>query len=469
MRSIRTALGAASVFSCLLAAPAVMAESYVLISNGSLPDDLGAQVAAVGGTITLQVPEIGVAVVESANPGFRADSAGINGIDGVAANVVVRMIEPRMPVALSFEEAFANPPVSGDDDFYFDIQWGHQAVDAASAWNAGYRGAGVRVAVLDSGIDAEHPDLAPNLNAALSASFIAGEDWNVQPGFFFNHGTHVAGTIAAADNGFGVIGVAPEAEIVAVKVLSEVSGSGPFASIAAGVVHAANVGADVINMSLGATIPHNCTFDVLDEEGNPTGETEHFPARDCAHLLQMMQRAVDYAHAAGVTIISSAGNEATDMDHNRSDVKIPAELKHVVSISATAPIGWATDPFNVSFANLASYSNYGKTGIDFSAPGGDAVYPGNELCVIGGVLQSCWVFDLVFSTISNGWGWSAGTSMAAPHASAIAALIIQKNGGAMNPDAVVAELERTAIDFGRMKNDDVHGNGAVNAATAIAD
>ncbi|HEX7029786.1 MAG TPA: S8 family serine peptidase [Gammaproteobacteria bacterium] len=466
MRAIRNSFIAACSMAGLLAAPA-MADSFILISNNGLPADIAAQVEAAGGHITTLVPEIGVAIVESDDPDFRSKGGNIKGIQGIAANVAVRMISPRMPVTMSMEEAYANPPVSGDDDFYFDVQWGHQAVDAAGAWNAGYRGAGVRVAVLDSGIDAEHPDLAPNLNAALSASFVPGEDWNIQPGFYFNHGTHVAGTIAAADNAFGVIGIAPEAEIVAVKVLSEFSGSGAFGGIAAGIVHAANVGADVANMSLGATIPHNCTFPILDENDMPTGETEHFPARDCAHLLQMLQRAVDYAHNAGVTLISSAGNEATDMDHNKSDVKVPAELKHVVSVSATAPIGWALDPFNTPFDNLASYSNYGKTGIDFSAPGGDSVYPGNEACIVGGVIQACWVFDLVFSTISDGWSWAAGTSMASPHVAGIAALIIGKNGGSMNPDDVVAELERTATDYGRKKNDDVHGNGAVNAASAV--
>lgn len=467
MNLIRTAALAAVSIGSLLAAPIVAADSYVLLAKNGLPANLEADVAAAGGHITLAIPEIGVAVVESDAADFRDTGAKINGISGIAANVEVSMIDPRMPVPLSFEQAFSNPPVSGDDDFYFDIQWGHQAIDAAGAWNAGYRGAGVRVAVLDSGIAATHPDLVPNLNVALSESFIEGEDWNVQPGFYFNHGTHVAGTIAAADNGYGVIGVAPEAEIVAVKVLSEFTGSGPFASMAAGIVHAANVGADIINMSLGATIPQNCTFDVLDDDGIPTGETEHFPARDCAFLLQMMQSAVDYAHAAGVTIIAAAGNEAEDLDHNKSRVKVPAELKHVVSVSATTPIGWALDPFNASFDNLAGYSNYGKTGIDFSAPGGGALYPGNEACIVGGVIQSCWVFDLVFSTIPGGWSWSGGTSMASPHVAGVAALVIGKHGGEMDPDAVVSELERTAVDFGRKKNDDVHGYGAVNAAAAV--
>jgi subtilisin family serine protease len=134
------------------------------------------------------------------------------------------------------------------------LQWGHTAVDAVGAWNKGQRGAGVRVAVLDSGIDADHPDLASKVNQALSVSFVPGENWNPLPGFYFNLGTHVAGTIAAADNGLGVIGVAPEAELIAVKVLSEFSGSGSFDWLITGIIYAADIDADVINMSLGAVL-----------------------------------------------------------------------------------------------------------------------------------------------------------------------------------------------------------------------
>lgn len=471
MRSIR--LGAVAVLSVagLLAAPA-MADSYVVIAKNKFGADFEARIQAAGGHVTTFVPEIGVALVDSDNPDFRTDGARISGVQDVAANVTVRMLEPSDPVMLSYEEAFSNPPTSGDDDFYFDLQWGHQAIDAASAWNAGYRGAGARVAVLDSGIDADHPDIAPNLNTALSKSFVTGEDWNVRPGRFYNHGTHVAGTIAAADNGFGTIGVAPEAEIVAVKVLSEYTGSGSFGGIAAGIVYAANIGADIVNMSLGATIPHNCTFDVLDDDGNPTGETVHYPAKDCAALLNMLNRATSYANKMGTTLIGSAGNEATDLDHNGSDVKIPAESVGVLSISALGPVKWAADPFNTNFDRLATYSNYGQSSIAFGAPGGDYSYAfvnPTELCSVAGIVHRCYVFDYVFSTVSGGWSWSVGTSMASPHAAGVAALIVGKNGGSMSPAALEAAMRKTSIDAGKPGRDDVFGHGSVNAATAVAD
>jgi subtilisin family serine protease len=90
-------------------------------------------------------------------------------------------------------------------------------------------------------------------------------------------------------------------------------------------------------------------------------------------------------------------------------------------------------------------------------------YPGNENCLIAGLVRPCWVFDLVFSTGNGGWYWSAGTSMAAPHASGVAALIIGANGGDMKPSQVEAALRSSADDLGKPGNDDFYGAGRVNA------
>ena len=214
---------------------------------------------------------------------------------------------------------------------FFHYQWGMDAINAPEAWNAGYTGNGARVFILDSGIDADNPDLAPNLNKSLSISFVPGENYNVKNGSFFSHGTHVAGIIAAADNSWGVIGVAPHAEIVAVKVLSEDSGSGEFSWINAGIVYAANNGADVINMSLGATFNRNGFYydenDVL----------QKIPAVYLQNLILAQQRAVNYAFGKGAVIVTSAGNGGTNFDGNGSIFKLPAELQNVIAVSATAP------------------------------------------------------------------------------------------------------------------------------------
>ena len=116
--------------------------------------------------------------------------------------------------------------------------------------------------------------------------------------------------------------------------------------------------------------------------------------------------------------------------------------------------------------NLASDSNVGRSGIVVSAPGGDFVYPGNEGCLIAGLLRPCWVFDMVFSTGAAGaYYWSVGTSMAAPHAAGVAALILSEHGGSgsMTPAQLQSALERRAADLGQAGKDPVHGDGAVQS------
>lgn len=420
------------------------AASYVVLANGNQVNSAAMRkLEAAGATIRAELPQIGVIIVD-ADEGFAERAGRVSGIRSITADMQLQLLPPNEMQGVN--EQAANPPNSFDDDFYFDLQWGHDAIDAPEAWAAGARGAGVRVAVLDSGIDAEHPDLAPNLNTALSRSFVPGEDWNIRPGFYFNHGTHVAGTIAAADNSYGIIGVAPEAELVAVKVLSEYTGSGSFGGIIQGIVYAADINADIVNMSLGADIPHNVP--------------------GAAELFVAAGRAANYAHQKGTLLIAAAGNDGRDLDHDASLKSFPAELPHVLSISATAPIGWATGT-SPSLDFPASYTNYGQSGIDFAAPGGDAAYPGNELCQAGVVVQRCWVLDLVFSTISGGWSWTAGTSMAAPHVSGAAALVISANGSKMSPAAVERALRAGADDLGKRGNDDYYGKGRINAANSL--
>src|ERR1700752_5235673 len=156
--------------------------SYLIIAQGNiLPAKLAQKVSAAGGTLSRMIPEIGIAAASSSNPNFAANAMRISGLRSVVHNASLQWIDPNF-VQYNLDAQFSNPPTSGDDDFFFDLQWGHDAVDSPIAWNAGARGNGVRVAVLDSGIDADHPDIAPNLNVALSASFVPGEDFDIKPG-----------------------------------------------------------------------------------------------------------------------------------------------------------------------------------------------------------------------------------------------------------------------------------------------
>ncbi|WP_111706820.1 S8 family serine peptidase [Lutibacter citreus] len=398
------------------------------------------------GDIVRTIPEIGIAIVRSSDPKFERNVLSINGVKSVVPDLTVNWLEP-----INIKP-MANPISIGDDDTSFNLQWGLDAIDAPEAWNAGYQGSNTKVFVLDSGIDAEHPDLASNLNTELSASFVPDEDWNIQPGLYFNHGTHVAGIIAAVDNDRGIIGVAPMTEIVAVKVLSEYTGSGAFSGINEGIVYAANNGADVINMSLGATLNKNGKF--YDEDGNYEGK---IPSKFIQEIVQAQQRAINYAYKKGVTIITSAGNSSMNADGNGSTVVLPADLNNVITVSATAPFAWAYDT-TTDLDEFASYSNYGTSLVDIAAPGGDFDSP-----------YDYWWYDMVYSTVSEGYTWTAGTSMASPHVAGVAALIIGKNGGEMSPHNVAKQLYNTADKIDTNGASDFYGKGRVNAYRAVTE
>ncbi len=395
-----------------------------------------------GGEILSSIPEIGISVVSSKDANFIQNTLKNKAILSVIPDYEIKWIPSDVG-----EEANL-----GDGEFFFDQDrlWGMAAIQAPEAWELGFTGKGASVFVLDSGIDPHHTDLAPNVNTSLSKSFIAGETWFLDPATEFNHGTHVAGTIAAADTDYGVIGVAPEAEIIAVKVLSEFTGSGPFSSINAGIVYAANNGADVINMSLGATLNKNGTL--IDADGN----SFKIPAKYIQEIIIAQQRAIDYAFKKGTTIIASAGNDYTNYDGNTSFIKLPGGLNNVVTVSATAPEGYNRLSAYTYYDVPASYTTYGKSLIDIAAPGGD--------------FDVSTPYDMILSAGNlNSFFWSAGTSMAAPHVSGVAALIIAKNGGQMDPQSVAQQLSNTADKIDGNGQSVYFGNGRVNAFRAVTE
>ena len=424
------------------------AERYIVVAkqekfNTSMVNEL----KKIGGNITKVHPNLGLAYVTSEDASFIKKALALSTIRSVIKDSKVQMIDPNRKLVLA--ENVASPPNTNDDDFYFDLQWGHDAINATEAWALGETGAGVRVVVLDDGIDSDHPDLAPNLNTSLSTSFVPGQTFEYNenyPGDAYSHGTHTSGTIGAKNNGYGTIGVAPDVELVMVKVLDSYTGSGYWSWILDGIVYAADINADVISISIG-------------------GYAERTP--EYAELLYAFGRTTLYAWAKGSTIVASTGNDGANLDDYPGLLHLPSDAPKVIAVSATGPIGWAVD-FNTNLDNLASYSNYGMNHVDLAGPGGDFIYPGNENCTVAGITRPCYVFDLVFSTGSHGaWYWSAGTSMATPHVSGVAALIIGAAGGSLPPDAVLQTLRRTADDIGPKLDDKYFGAGRVNAEKAV--
>ncbi len=441
------------------------ARSYLIMAQGNrLPAQLAQRVSAAGGTITRTIPEIGLAVATSRNSNFATEVSGISGVRSVMPNLSLQWVDPEFGEAVTAE--FGNPPTSGDDDFFFDLQWGLDAVDAPEAWNAGARGGGVRVAILDTGFDLDHVDLAPNINFALSKNFVVGETLGYARPDPFSHGSHVAGIVAAADNAFGTIGVAPEAELVLVKVVGD-AGRGTVADIIAGIVYAANVDAAIINMSLSVTVNRRGFFDPV------TGQ-KLANANEVAEVLVAFGRATTFAYQQGTTVIAAAGNAANDFDHNADLVIVPPQSPHVLAIAATGPLGWGLDP-STDLDAPAFYTNFGQSMIAFAAPGGNVDFgllESGQVCTVV-VTAPCWMFDQVLSagsSLNPGvaiYLWADGTSMAAPHAAGVAAIIIGQNGGSMHPDQVEAALRASADDLGKAGNDDFYGAGRVNAGNTV--
>ncbi|MDP1569442.1 MAG: S8 family serine peptidase [Vicinamibacterales bacterium] len=413
-----------------------------------------AAVEAAGGTVVFGHDNAGVAVVRSQAGDFAARLAASEVVSSVTADMMVQWQRPSA-AEQQIEADFTNP--LNNDRFFNTVQWAPQAIDAPAAWALGCTGAGVRVAVLDGGLFNGHPDLAPNVDVGASRSFVPGQPFNADTGTFW-HGTHVAGIIAAIDHdpavdvNSGVIGIAPKATLVGVKVLH--GGSGSFAWVIEGILYAATpqaqggAGADIINMSLGA---------LFSRSDAGAGE-----------LVAAMNKAVNFANRYGVLVVSAAGNNGLNLDHAGDLYVAPAESGSGIAVSSTGPMGFALGA--TDFERPASYSNYGTSVVHVAAPGGDFELPGNDLCTLpttngAPVIVPCWAFDMVLSTTRTGWGWAAGTSMAAPAASAVAAMIKQQNPG-ISLGRLKTALANSAVDHGKEGRDPFYGRGWVNALRA---
>lgn len=453
---LRLALAMAALCTPMVAT----AGSYIVMGNGST--NLDAVVAAAGGVVKKRLPELGTVVAEG-GASFASSVSAMAGVTGVAPNIKIRWQPVRKVHSEAVVEAVDppnNPP--GSIDSRFDLQWGHTAVQAVAVWNAGNTGVGARVAVLDGGFSLNHPDIAtqydPTCTADMTGEGIAYGPNSDDPTGIFAHGMHTAGTVAAALNGIGTIGVAPGAKLCLVKVLFNF-GSGSFEDVAAGIVYAANKGVDIISMSLGGAIVKS-------------GVRGEYTAKEANELKNFIARAVTYAYQMGSLVITSAGNEGINGDKDKNLIHLPSDTPHAMSVSATAPIGWALNPNGTFLDNLASYSNYGRSVISVAAPGGDFSYPGNENCLVASLVRPCWVFDMVFSTgavvgPSAFYYWSAGTSMATPHVAGVAALAVSRYGK-MHPARLRTILERGADDLGKPGNDPAYGAGRVNAVNSVS-
>jgi subtilisin family serine protease len=448
-------------------------KNYVIVANGQGPNSTGF-VTSFSSEVIANLESIGVVLATSDDPNFAARVAQIPDVQYVSEDPQVQWLDPKEKNIPVNNELVVSPTSTvANQEVYSPIQWNIRQIRANETAAMNIRGNGLvraRVAVLDSGVVTTMPDLVPNLNLALSTSFVPGEPLD-PPYSTFNHGTHVAGIIAAAINGLGIQGVAPEAEIVSVKVLSAYTGSGSFSWIIQGLDYASGpaVHADIVNMSLGALFNIKPTAPQANKGG-------------WGGLFSALNRAVNLATQRGTLVISAAGNDATNL--NSSWGQIPAQSGNGMAVAAVGPIFWAYyGDAGSNWDTPATYTNYGQSVVNVSAPGGnDVLYGTSPKCSItltnGSIFTNpCYIFDFVMSP--GGWlpdvnnpgkfrysyYWAEGTSMATPHVAGVAALIVGRYGH-MSPAQLKARLEQTSVDIWK-PGADPFGRGRVDALSAV--
>jgi subtilisin family serine protease len=474
---------------------------YVVVFEKGASDAAARQaVEQAGGTVKSVNRDIGVATVSSNRADFASRAAARPELVGAAGERSIGRA-PREAQArrraiehdvTGPKAGHGNPGSGSGGDPLASRQWDMQMIGATTegSYRREQASHAVRVGVIDTGIDGSHPDIAPNFDAALSRNFTVdrpdidglcedepdrscSDPANVDED---GHGTHVAGTIAAPLNGIGMAGVAPRAELVNLRAGQD-SGFFFVQPTVDALTYAADNGVDVVNMSFYVD-PwlYNCAANPAD---SPAEQAEQ------RTIVAAVQRALDYARAHDVTLISALGNEWTDLGHpttdetspdypvgtehsreidNASCLSMPTEADGVIGISSVGPS-----------KRKAFYSNYGTEQTDLAAPGGDSRDTATGLASPQNVILAPYPYDVgvaekkigpdgqpttpaVIREDRNGqvayYQYIQGTSMAAPHAVGVAALVIADRGKAdrvhggvtLSPDIVERVMRQTATD-----------------------
>ena len=469
MKGLTTRLCVLAVMAIAGAAFAsvAQAENYgILYKSQAVPADAAATIQKAGGTLVYSYGQIGVAIANSTSSSFRANllkDQKIENASGTSAYATrLRDVESSQDASGGGGGDLPNAPAS-DSDSLSPLQWDMRQIHTPEAHAITGGSPAVLVGDIDTGIDFNHPDLKQNIDVANSVNCVSGapvaglaaQDDN-------GHGTHTAGTIAAASNGFGIVGVAPNVHIAAIKSGDAAGFFFPEAVIC-GFVWAATHGVDVTNNSYFAD-PYlfNCRNDPVQRA-----------------IWKAEQRAIMFAQQNGVTVVAAEGNESEDLAHtsvdatspdnttpvtrevNNACVVIPVEIAGVIGVTADGNAKQTDSNGNPIGGYLKSfYSNVGVGVTQLVAPGGDSVFGRTPEAVNGRVL-STWPPTLpctrsVKESSSDPseptvvYCYLQGTSMASPHVAGVAALIVSRFGkldspnGKMSHERVKAYLDQTA-------------------------
>jgi subtilisin family serine protease len=397
---------------------------------------VGTDLARMGARIERGHDDIGVLSVRGLTAAAAAQVARQPDVEAVVRDRTIQWVKPEVRRQRSGKSLGLGARTNQRGAAFFDeFQWNLKRTKAQKAWNVSTQGEGVTICILDTGVDPRHIDLEGKLDVDVSASFVGNERADRD---FFSHGTDMASV--ASSNGVGMASVSPDSWICSVKVLDR-TGSGDFSDVIAGIMYVGTAGGiDVANMSFGALLPAN----------DP----------DVRALGRALQRAINASTNRGVLFVASSGNDGADLN-DPSVIALPAQLDHVISVGATGPIGQR------QFDRVASYSNFGRMGVDVFAPGGEFQFPDNvdqDLIVaacsasfrVGGV-QPCSTGDQYFL--------EAGTSPSAAHVSGQAAVIESELPGDQTPAQLTACILRSADALPRPA---VTANGRINVFESLA-
>jgi len=411
----------------------------VLYKKNAVPSNAASSVSKAGGTLVYSYKQIGVLIASSDNAAFSANLLKDTNVQGAAATTGFAT-----QLDLDSSDASADAPTLGTpapgSDTLSGLQWDMDQIHVPEAHVINGGSSSVVVGDIDTGLDYTHPDLAANVDFANSVSCVSGVP-NTNPAAWMDdngHGTHTAGTIAAALNGIGIVGVAPNVKIAGIKAGNAAGFFFPE-SVVCAFMWAGSHHLQVTNNSYFAD-PwlFNCR--------NDAGQRAIWTAE---------RRAIQYAISKGVVVVAAEGNQADDLAHPTQDATSPDDtnpvLRQISNDCAVVPVevpGVIGVTANGNLQLKSFYSSYGVGSADVIAPGGDSILQRTAAAPNGRVL-STWPAALfagclrkVVDPSGATYCYAQGTSMASPHAAGVAALIMST--GVTSPGAVTAKLQNTA-------------------------